>query len=575
MIWHIGNTTVRNPYRLRSAIIALSASNLNGNLLGRDNETAFARLLHDEGILIADRISKGEDISDLGRKWRVALSQLGFISPSTSILSKIHNLTEQAFAVTANGHQLAESESINAQQECFLRSLAAYIRPSILEPMEDVAPFSPLRYVIQLILSLEAKGSQPAISFPEMASIVQASASSIGVDLVADQIIEYRGKRDKASNKKKFDQQARKDAAGALVPNTLTDYADVNIRYLKATGIFVASGRGIAIAASKRQLARYLAEESLRSLSDVEYLQQLWQGARLPVDDAANAISIIQDLTTRLNSRGHAVVEQDMVGLSIQQLSSIRYDLEKQLREIDEEQYAEQQVGCFDEIAAWMDSLSRNGAAVTLSDGEIIRVPKGEAPAYLEWAIWRAFLAINSLVNKPHLARRFQVDQDFFPVNTAPGRGPDMVFEFEHALIVVEVTLTSSSRQEAAEGEPVRRHVAQYIEDYGGRKEIYGLFIAVNIDSNTAHTFKYGDWYKADDAKVALNIVPMRLSDFRQFFLSGKEIMGKMMANNLIDLLVHCRALANNDAPEWKKRIQEQVQIKIDQLQNTRQDHSQ
>ena len=89
-----------------------------------------------------------------------------------------------------------------------------------------------------------------------------------------------------------------------------------------------------------------------------------------------------------------------------------------------------------------------------------ISIPKGEGPAYLEWAVWRAFLAIDSLCNPPWQARRFQIDQDFLPVSCAPGGGPDMVFESDDAIIVVEVTLTASSRQEADEGETVRRHVA-------------------------------------------------------------------------------------------------------------------
>src|SRR5690606_24711548 len=139
-----------------------------------------------------------------------------------------------------------------------------------------------------------------------------------------------------------------------------------------------------------------------------------------------------------------------------------------------------------DEIIAWLQAIPTRGSA-KLPSGETVSIPRGEGPAYLEWAIWRAFLAIDSLINQPWEARRFQIDQDFLPVNCAPGGGPDMVFEFEDAIIVVEVPLTSSSRQEAAEGEPVRRHGAQYAEEAG--KDVYGLFIAVNIDSNTAHTF--------------------------------------------------------------------------------------
>lgn len=56
----------------------------------------------------------------------------------------------------------------------------------------------------------------------------------------------------------------------------------------------------------------------------------------------------------------------------------------------------------------------------TLRDGSIIVIPKGERAAYFEWTIWRAFLSLNSLTNEPWEARRFEIDQDFLPVNTAP-----------------------------------------------------------------------------------------------------------------------------------------------------------
>ncbi|MFZ4525558.1 MAG: AlwI family type II restriction endonuclease [Chlorobium sp.] len=61
-------------------------------------------------------------------------------------------------------------------------------------------------------------------------------------------------------------------------------------------------------------------------------------------------------------------------------------------------------------------------------------MPQSEAPAYFEWILWRAFLAINSLNNKPYDARRFNIDQDFLPVGTAPGNRPDLIFEFHDSI---------------------------------------------------------------------------------------------------------------------------------------------
>ena len=138
-----------------------------------------------------------------------------------------------------------------------------------------------------------------------------------------------------------------------------------------------------------------------------------------------------------------------------------------------------------------------------------------------------------------------------------PGGGPDMIFEFEDYIVIVEVTLTDSSRQEAAEGEPVRRHVAQHAIE--SEKSVYGLFIAVNIDSNTAHTFRAGEWYKKDDSKLALDIVPITLADFATFLSSGRNRFNDM-PDLLRQVLIECRAKANQDAPQWKQSISKIVQ---------------
>jgi hypothetical protein len=132
-----------------------------------------------------------------------------------------------------------------------------------------------------------------------------------------------------------------------------------------------------------------------------------------------------------------------------------------------------------------------------------------------------------------------------------------MVFEFKDAIIVVEVTLTSSSRQEAAEGESVRRHVAQYTKE--AEKPVFGLFIAVQVDSNTAHTFRSGDWYLPDDNKLTLDIVPLTLGDFHDFLASGKARLVEL-PDLLQRLLIESRAKANQDAPQWKQSISGIVQ---------------
>ena len=184
-----------------------------------------------------------------------------------------------------------------------------------------------------------------------------------------------------------------------------------------------------------------------------------------------------------------------------------------------------------------MDLIASRKDRLRIDEDTELRIPRAEAPAYLEWSLWRAFLAIDSLVNKPYNVRRFNVDQDFMPVSTAPGNGADLIAEFDDKVIVIEVTLSESSRQEAMEGEPVRRHVADLMLQHD--KPVYGLFIANRVDSNTAETFRIGRWYTRDDERLDLSIVPFTLQQFSQYFRAMFE-SGNTEPKRLFSLMMEC-----------------------------------
>ena len=66
--------------------------------------------------------------------------------------------------------------------------------------------------------------------------------------------------------------------------------------------------------------------------------------------------------------------------------------------------------------------------------------------------------------------------------------------------------------------------------------------------------FRSGDWYLSDDSKLSLDIVPLTLGDFHDFLTAGRGRLGEMPAL-LRQLLIECRAKANQDAPQWKQSI--------------------
>lgn len=565
--WHLGNTTVRSPFRLREGLVALSTSPLQGNLRGKDQEIALRRLLGEHGI-----VELGDDETySVGRKWRSALNKLGFLYPEVPAASGITQAEiGQIDTITPNGWRLIRADTVPAMQECFLRALAAHYIPSALERNFDFSVFSPLRHTLSVMLELERQTGESRLNFIEMGLVVQLTNGDDDLAEIVSRVLELRARRAASANKRQFDRQARDEAAQlhGYAAGTFNDYADTNLRYLKATGLVQSKGRGLSLVPEKHLFIERLTAETGVPESDRAYFITLCNGAALPTDNQDSALAVLDDLLQQLRRRG---IPYDVGGKPTDtpaDIEIIRHQIEALLAEANEEAYAAQQAAVWEEIAAYMELIITRRNRKTLSNGEEIEVPQAEAPAYFEWVLWRAFLAINSLANKPYEARRFKIDQDFLPVGTAPGNGPDLIFEFDDFVLVVEVTLTANSRQEAAEGEPVRRHVADLVAFYQEQsgKPVYGLFIANRIDSNTAETFRIGIWYTNADEKMRLDIIPITLAQFKDVFEALFE-SGQVDVALIRELLEQCGSLRpTHEAPAWKREIAGVVQRTVGQL---------
>ena len=157
------------------------------------------------------------------------------------------------------------------------------------------------------------------------------------------------------------------------------------------------------------------------------------------------------------------------------------------------------------------------------------------------------------MVNKPYEVRGFKLDSDFLPVSAAGGGKGDLYCEFNDFTILTEVTMSTSSRQEAMEGEPVRRHVSDAVLKYD--KPVYGMFIAVKIDTNTAETFRHGIWYVQGDLKQRLDIVPLTLAQYREYFMAMFRT-GHANPEKLRELILLCETRRDIlNAPGWKSYI--------------------
>ncbi|WP_270555079.1 AlwI family type II restriction endonuclease [Bifidobacterium pseudocatenulatum] len=563
--WQLGNTTVRSGMRLKDGVAAfVEAGMTDGGIRGEEGDIRCRNALGRAGI-----VKLGTDkTNSVGRKWRAAMGKLGFLYPEVKNKWGFQQSELGIMdGVTPSGYALVKADTVPAIQDCFLRAMSV---PTL--ETERGTLFAPLIWVLNILLELEKKSGKPCISFFEMAAVVQVTNPDDGIDEVVSRILELRILRANAASKRRFDKQYFEKESGDMGcnPHTFKDYADMNIRYLKASGLVQAYGKGIALVPEKHELAESLTQVDSSQMTRLELYRELCNGAHLPTDNAEIALKVLKNQLSQAKQMG-LLVDVDWASLNTaREINAARYRIEEQISGKKEEIFAHEQASQWEEIAKYMGMLEKNKDKLVLDEeNEVeLRIPRDERPAYLEWILWRAFLAIDTLVNKPYEVRSFKIDQDFLPVGTAPGNRPDLIAEFRNFVIVIEVTLSESSRQEAMEGEPVRRHVADAVEKYSKQgKPVFGLFIAKNIDSNTAETFRIGVWYNKEDKKLELNIIPFTIAQFKNIF----EYLfrsGTASPDQMLRIMTICQKDRTLDAPLWKNSINSRVEILTKEIIN-------
>lgn len=559
-IWLVGNTGLRNPNRIQEGLAVYAKSAFVGKLHGRDNEIGFMNLLNKEGI-IQNESGKDESGSH-ARKWRLMFAKNGYIYPQVNKKDGNQDDLGAMDDITPFGRTFLKADTFPAVQECFLRAMSV----EQFEMPNKITYFSPLRWMLAIMLELEKRTGSTEMSRIEFALWGHTTNPSYDLSEVVDHILDLRQRRAKAPAKRTFDKNEIKERGKHYdkKADNFLDYSDMNMRYLRISGMFQRKGRGIMIVPAKHLLAEKLAKETATSEPLIDAYKQLCSGAPLPTDNIDVAKTLLEDLKKQMKER-HIVYDISDLPLDTPaEINIARQRLEDTLAKTDEIQYANDQCNQWQEIADYMSLLIKGGGKLVYDEDNAIEIPKDETPAYFEWTLWRAALAIDHMVNKPYEVRGFRLDSDFLPVTAAGGGKGDLYCEFEDFMILTEVTMSTSSRQEAMEGEPVRRHVSDAVLNYN--KPVYGLFLAIRIDTNTAETFRHGIWYAKGDVKQRLDIVPLSLEQFRRHFVSMFE--GKQARpEHLRDLILQCEMECDNlEAPAWMRYIDDVVTQRVSRL---------
>ena len=572
-VWNIGNTTVRNPKRIENALKVFVEEGFSGNAKGSEREARLHGKLKEREVLEFD----GEPSDWNGRKWRAAFYQLGFISyeryrigddrlNTEELFNRIGlPVTRSGYELTPAGRKLIDTTAIPEIEEIYTRQFVCHELPNSLEGSFPEGKMKPFILLLQ-VLNLLQDGGHDGLNKFETGLFLQKFQDHTD-DLpqeIVDQVLQYRQDLAACTNATQTRELKNryKEALGADIginPNSVvSDYSDTTFRYFSLSGLFTRIGRTIVIRPNKQDFVNRLLESEPTFLFETNsqaYLDSFYKNTyALPTDNREFALQEIDILKAGIRDRGNALLVQANAindTSTLEEIQAIRFQLIEYNNWEREEDFAneQQQPEAIRDIINYLRVL--NGE--TIPDGPEI----DDRPAYLEWAVWRSFLAIDDLVSPAYQTRRFPVDQDFHPRNTAPGGGADLLFEFETYVLVVEVTLTTSHRQMAVESEPVRRHTVQYKEQFPD-KDVYCLFIAPSVDNNVAETFRIGVWYKQDDEEF-VNIVPMNLSDF----INAIEALSVFKYSNghFKNLIERCLVFRNVRAPQWKTNISNEVNV--------------
>lgn len=181
--WNLGNTTVRNPQRIKDALLVLKQE-FDGKHFTEEVQGQYFDALAKAGVIEGNpRKDGGKEQS--GRKWAASFNQLGFAVCRT---------TEPPIRLTAAGEALLSDEALDT--DVFLRQILKIQLPSPTERTLDDAAIHPFYLVLSVSVLLQQEGLK-GLTKEELALFVQPAYRDDQGPEIVEQVKRYRNDRDK------------------------------------------------------------------------------------------------------------------------------------------------------------------------------------------------------------------------------------------------------------------------------------------------------------------------------------------------------------------------------------------
>ncbi len=283
---------------------------------------------------------------------------------------------------------------------------------------------------------------------------------------------------------------------------TLSDYADLNTRYLKTTGIFLFEDSTIRLDI----IPEYFFSDKIDTLYKKAFI----------IDDKLEKNIDLEKIDACLKVDNKAIIKavKDKFGIDVSSVSAAN-------KIIDDERYKR--------LNALIDNKFSDSTLLKLlshfenrADKEIFELvtDNADVPTIFEYILAIIWYKISDRQGKLLDYMKLSLEADLLPKSHAGGGDADIVYEYEksasypkHSLLL-EATLANASGQRSMEMEPVSRHLGQHILKTSN-KDSYCVFTSTFLNINVISDFrsrKTTTWYDTQDHSKfieGMKIIPL------------------------------------------------------------------
>lgn len=301
------------------------------------------------------------------------------------------------------------------------------------------------------------------------------------------------------------------------VKTNLSDYLDLNKRYIKTSDIIIFEDERVYLDIIPNQFFAERADELFKyAFNSCHKLE-----TNCSLEDIAPCLNTNEDILIKDINAG--------LGIKVNNLNAAKKALRdkryERLKHLIDTKFTDEK------IIKLLDLFEER------KDDEIHKMvtDNADVPTIFEYLLGILWYKISDYEGDILDFMKLSLDAELLPKSHAAGGEADIVYEYkdnkpfypEHSLLL-EATLTDKTNQRRMEMEPVSRHLGQHLLKYPN-KESYCVFVTNHLDINVTADFrnrKNSPYYDSNDTTKFVNgmkIIPLQSSELKQLIRQQKS----------------------------------------------------